>query len=64
MTNTITNIPQETINSVFIDMLKGANDASGEIYGAGKIGIVKAVDFVTEQAPLVVQEFLTWVGGD
>jgi hypothetical protein len=57
MTN---NVPQETINSVLVDILKGANDASSEIYGASKTGIVKAVDFAQEQAPLVVQEFLTW----
>lgn len=64
MTNNITditkNIPQETINSVLVDILKGAKDAGHEIYGASKIGIVKAVDFAQEQAPLVVQEFLAW----
>ena len=57
MTN---NVPQETINSVLVDILKGAKDASSEIYGASKTGIVKAVDFAQEQAPLVVQEFLMW----
>lgn len=57
MTN---NVPQETINSVLVDILKGAKDASSEIYGASKTGIVKAVDFAQEQAPLVVQEFLQW----
>lgn len=57
MTN---NIPQEALNNILIDILKGAKEASGEIYGASKTGIVKAVDFATEQAPLVVQEFLAW----
>ena len=57
MTN---NIPQETINSVLLDILKGAKDAGGEIYGASKISVAKAVDFAQEQAPLVVQEFLAW----
>ena len=61
MTNSFTNsIPQETINSVLVDILKGAKDAGHEIYGASKVGIVKAVDFAQEQAPLVVQEFLKW----
>jgi hypothetical protein len=61
MNNSVTNnIPQETINSVLVDILKGAKDAGREIYGASKTGIVKAVDFAQEQAPLVVQEFLTW----
>ena len=57
MTN---NVPQEALNNILIDILKGAKEASGEIYGASKTGIVKAVDFATEQAPLVVQEFLAW----
>lgn len=60
MNNITNNIPQETINTVLIDILKGAKDASSEIYGASKAGIVKAVDFAQEQAPMVVQEFLTW----
>jgi hypothetical protein len=60
MNNITNNIPQETINNVLIDILKGAKDASSEIYGASKAGIVKAVDFAQEQAPMVVQEFLTW----
>jgi len=61
MNNSVTNnIPQETINSVLVDILKGAKDAGSEIYGASKTGIIKAVDFAQEQAPLVVQEFLTW----
>lgn len=54
------NIPQETINAVLIDILKGAKDASSEIYGASKTGIVKAVEFAQEQSPMVVQEFLVW----
>ena len=54
------NIPQETINSVLIDILKGAKDAGSEIYGASKTGIVKAVEFAQEQSPMVVQEFLMW----
>ena len=60
MNSVTNNIPQETINSVLIDILKGAKDAGSEIYGASKTGIVKAVDFAQEQAPLVVQEFLQW----
>ena len=54
------NIPQETINAVLIDILKGAKDASSEIYGASKTGIIKAVEFAQEQSPMVVQEFLLW----
>lgn len=60
MTNITQNISQETLNTVLVDILKGAKDASSEIYGASKTGIVKAVDFAQEQAPLVVQEFLAW----
>lgn len=60
MTNTVASVSQDTINNVLIDILKGAKDAGSEIYGASKTGIVKAVDFAQEQAPLVVQEFLSW----
>lgn len=61
MNNMITNnIPQETVNSVLIDILKGVKDAGSEIYGASKTGIVKAVEFAQEQSPMVVQEFLMW----
>ena len=74
MNSTTNNIPsatQETFNSVFLDMIKGARGAghdvfaggklvASDVYGAGKATIVKAVDFAQEQAPLVVQEFLTW----
>lgn len=70
-TNTIAATTQDTFNSVFLDMLKGARDAghdvfaggkivASDIYGAGKATIVSAVDFAQTQAPLVVQEFLTW----
>lgn len=57
MTNSI---PQETVNTILIDMLKGAKDAGSEIYAAGKFSIIKAVDFAQEQAPMVVNEFVTW----
>ena len=57
MTNSI---PQETVNTILIDMLKGAKDAGSEIYAAGKYSIIKAVDFAQEQAPMVVNEFVTW----
>lgn len=53
-------IPQETVNTILIEMLRGAKDASSEIYSASKVGIVKAVDFAQEQSPLVVREFLAW----
>jgi uncharacterized integral membrane protein len=55
MTNT-----QETLNSIFIDILKGARDVGHDVVVASKEGIVKAVDFAQEQAPIVVQEFLKW----
>ena len=59
MTNT-----QETVNSILIDVLKGAKDASAEMYATSKVGLAKAVDFAVEQAPIVVQEFLSWKMGE
>ena len=55
MTNT-----QETINTILLDVLKGAKEVGSEIYSAGKAGLIQAVDFAMQQAPLVVQEFLSW----
>jgi hypothetical protein len=59
MTNT-----QETVNSILIDVLKGVKDAGSEMYATSKVGLAKAVDFAMEQAPIVVQEFLSWKMGD
>jgi hypothetical protein len=59
MTNT-----QETVNSILIDVLKGVKDAGSEMYATSKVGLAKAVDFAVEQAPIVVQEFLSWKMGE
>jgi hypothetical protein len=59
MTNT-----QETVNSILIDVLKGVKDAGSEMYATSKVGLAKAVDFAMEQAPIVVQEFISWKMGD
>lgn len=48
------------VNQGMIDMLSGVKDAGHEIYGASKEIIHKSVDFVQEQAPDVVKQFLTW----
>jgi len=55
MTNT-----QETINTILLDVLKGVKETGSELYAAGKTGVAQAVDFAMQQAPLVVQEFLSW----
>ncbi len=34
------------------------------MYAAGKAGVAQAVDFALQQAPLVVQEFLSWKMGE
>ena len=59
MTNT-----QDTVNSILIDVLKGVKDAGSEMYATSKVGLAKAVDFAVEQAPIVVQEFLSWKMGE
>ena len=51
---------QETINTILIDVLKGVKETGSELYAAGKAGVAQAVDFALQQAPLVVQEFLSW----
>lgn len=57
--NTTTN-SQDTLNTIVIDILRGAKEASGEIYTASKAGIIKGIDFAQEQTPLVVEEFCRW----
>lgn len=57
---TLTPTTQENLNSILIDILKGAKGAGAEIYATSKAGLIKAVDFAQDQAPLVVQEFLKW----
>ena len=51
---------QETINTILIDVLKGVKETGSELYAVGKAGVAQAVDFALQQAPLVVQEFLSW----
>lgn len=61
--NTTTNLValgKETLNDVIIDILHGVKEVGHDVYGASKLTIIKSVDFVTEQAPLVVQEFCTY----
>jgi hypothetical protein len=41
-------------------ILSGVHQAGSEIYTASKEAIVKSIDFVSEQTPLVVKEFLRW----
>ena len=55
---------QETINTILIDVLKGVKEAGSELYAAGKAGVAQAVDFALQQAPLIVQEFLSWKMGE
>lgn len=55
---------QETINTILIDVLKGVKETGSELYAAGKAGVAQAVDFALQQAPLIVQEFLSWKMGE
>lgn len=59
-----TNNMQTAINEVLIDILKGVKETGSEIYTAGKTSVGQAVDFAMQQAPLVVQEFLSWKMGE
>lgn len=49
-----------TPQTVILDMLQGVKVASGEAFEASKASLGKAAAFAYEQAPLLVQEFLTW----
>lgn len=49
-----------TPQTLILDMLQGVKVASGEAYEASKASLGKAAALAYEQAPLLVQEFLTW----
>ena len=51
---------EANLQAIVVDILRGAKNASGEIYQASKTAIAKSVDFAVEQTPLVVKEFLRW----
>lgn len=51
---------QPTLNSVMVEILSGAKDAGKEIYGASKTAIISSYDFIKEQTPDVIQQFLLW----
>jgi hypothetical protein len=53
-------VAQTNLNQVMIQILSGVSSAGGEIYDASKSAIKSSVDFVTEQAPDVVRQFITW----
>lgn len=48
------------INQVMVQILTGVKDASGEIYGASKVAVGQAYEFVKKEAPEVIVEFLRW----
>lgn len=48
------------LNEVVVQMLSGLKDASGEVYAASKMALVKSIDVVKEQAPDVVRQFIAW----
>lgn len=61
-TSTTSNTPptQETINEELVSILGGVKKAGGEIYKASKEMIIKGVNFIQEQTPEVIHQFLVW----
>ena len=51
---------QTNLNQVLIEMLSGVKEAGSEIYAASKEALHTGVNFVSEQAPDVLKQFLTW----
>ncbi len=61
MTNIVSLVSSNgTPQTIILDMLQGIKVASGEAYEASKASLGKAAALAYEQAPLLVQEFLTW----
>ena len=60
-TNSAPAVGTETnLNQILVGMLSDARSAGKEIYGASKEALKKSVDFVFEQSPEIVRQFLTW----
>src|SRR6185503_19457189 len=62
-TNVITTAKETiatNINQVMIEILSGVKNASGDIYKFSKQEIGQGYDFLKQQAPQVVAEFLKW----
>lgn len=57
---TVKSVASTNLNQVLIEILSGVKSAGGEVYTASKDAIHKSVDFVVEQAPDVVKQFLMW----
>lgn len=48
------------VNQVMLEMLTGVKNASGDIYNFSKQELGQGYDFVKQQAPEVVKEFIRW----
>lgn len=58
--DTVKTTMSTNLNEVVIQMLSGFKDAGGEVYGASKVALAQSVDFVKEQAPDIIREFIAW----
>jgi predicted ferric reductase len=59
--NSVNSIAANTnITQAVISILSGVKNVGGEIYDTSKVAIGQSVDFVKQQAPDVVEQFLKW----
>ncbi len=58
--DTVKSVVHTNLNEVVISILSGVKDAGGEIYGASKQALAQSLEFVKEQAPDVVSQFIKW----
>jgi len=60
VTSTAKQIVATNINQVMVEILSGVKNASGEMYKFSKQEVGQAYDFLKDQAPQVIQEFIVW----
>ena len=48
------------LNDAIVSVLTGVKNAGGEIYAASKTAIASSVDFLSQQTPQIIDEFLRW----
>jgi hypothetical protein len=58
--NTMDDKELSTLDQILVDTIKKSSDASGEIYNATKMALIKGIDFAETQIPDIIEQFLLW----
>ena len=60
-TNTINSVANNTnITQAIVSILSGAKNVGGDIYDTSKVAIGQSVDFIKQQTPDIIEQFIKW----